>query len=178
MAEITIENIDIVTQIAESLDLSMLAEKWPDAKYSPEENPLLILHLSQPKIAVMLSSVGRMFFTGSKSMEQAEEITKTIYDKLRSIGVTAHKTPDMAIQNIVASAHLNKHLDLKSLSKKMRSVEYKPKHFPGLIYRMDYPKTVILLFDSGKIVCQGSNTDDVSRAIENVTNELTSYGVT
>jgi transcription initiation factor TFIID TATA-box-binding protein len=32
---------------------------------------------------------------------------------------------------------------------------YEPEQFPGLIYRMDEPKVVILLFASGKLVCTG-----------------------
>jgi len=30
---------------------------------------------------------------------------------------------------------------------------YEPEQFPGLIYRMDEPKVVILVFSSGKLVC-------------------------
>ena len=32
---------------------------------------------------------------------------------------------------------------------------YEPEQFPGLIHRMLDPKTVILLFASGKLVCTG-----------------------
>ena len=32
---------------------------------------------------------------------------------------------------------------------------YEPEQFPGLIYRMEDPKVVILIFASGKLVCTG-----------------------
>ena len=35
---------------------------------------------------------------------------------------------------------------------------YEPEQFPGLIYRMEEPKVVILLFASGKLVCTGAKT--------------------
>jgi transcription initiation factor TFIID TATA-box-binding protein len=37
---------------------------------------------------------------------------------------------------------------------------YEPEQFPGLIYRMDIPKVVILLFASGKLVCTGAKRED------------------
>ncbi len=37
---------------------------------------------------------------------------------------------------------------------------YEPEQFPGLIYRMDEPKVVILLFASGKLVCTGAKREE------------------
>jgi len=43
---------------------------------------------------------------------------------------------------------------------------YEPEQFPGLIYRMDVPKVVILLFASGKLVCTGAKKEeDVYEAV-------------
>jgi transcription initiation factor TFIID TATA-box-binding protein len=43
---------------------------------------------------------------------------------------------------------------------------YEPEQFPGLIYRMDDPKVVILLFASGKLVCTGAKKEaEVHRAL-------------
>ena len=36
---------------------------------------------------------------------------------------------------------------------------YEPEQFPGLIHRMLDPKTVILLFASGKLVCTGAKKE-------------------
>jgi transcription initiation factor TFIID TATA-box-binding protein len=36
---------------------------------------------------------------------------------------------------------------------------YEPEQFPGLIYRMDEPKVVILVFASGKLVCTGAKKE-------------------
>jgi transcription initiation factor TFIID TATA-box-binding protein len=37
---------------------------------------------------------------------------------------------------------------------------YEPEQFPGLIYRMEDPKVVILLFASGKLVCTGAKREE------------------
>ena len=46
---------------------------------------------------------------------------------------------------------------------------YEPEQFPGLIHRMLDPKTVILLFASGKLVCTGVKKEtEVYRAVTNL----------
>jgi len=46
---------------------------------------------------------------------------------------------------------------------------YEPEQFPGVILRMLDPKTVILIFTSGKMVCSGGKTGkDVYRTVNNI----------
>jgi transcription initiation factor TFIID TATA-box-binding protein len=50
---------------------------------------------------------------------------------------------------------------------------YEPEQFPGLIYRMDVPKVVILLFASGKLVCTGAKQEeDVYEAVSKLHQKL------
>ena len=43
---------------------------------------------------------------------------------------------------------------------------YEPEQFPGLIYRMEDPKVVILIFSTGKLVCTGAKQEaEVHRSI-------------
>ena len=50
---------------------------------------------------------------------------------------------------------------------------YEPEQFPGLIYRMDDPKVVILLFASGKLVCTGAKKEtEVHRAVNKLQDTL------
>ena len=39
-------------------------------------------------------------------------------------------------------------------------VEYEPEQFPGLIYRLDFPRVVCLIFGSGKMVITGARRKD------------------
>jgi transcription initiation factor TFIID TATA-box-binding protein len=44
---------------------------------------------------------------------------------------------------------------------------YEPEQFPGLIYRMDVPKVVILIFATGKLVITGAKAEqDVHEAFK------------
>ena len=52
-------------------------------------------------------------------------------------------------------------------------VEYEPEQFPGLIYRLDYPKVVCLIFGSGKMVITGArHKDEILEAVEIIKDEL------
>jgi transcription initiation factor TFIID TATA-box-binding protein len=55
---------------------------------------------------------------------------------------------------------------------------YEPEQFPGLIYRMDDPKVVILIFASGKLVCTGAKKEeDVPRAVAKLQKLLEEKGL-
>ena len=52
-------------------------------------------------------------------------------------------------------------------------VEYEPEQFPGLIYRLDDPKVVCLIFGSGKMVITGArHKDEILEAVEIIKDEL------
>ena len=74
--------------------------------------------------------------------------------------------PSVKIENVVASATLKQGIDLNAVVEKYPGVEYRPEQFPGLIYRMDEPKVVILIFTSGKLVCTGAKKEeDIYQAV-------------
>jgi transcription initiation factor TFIID TATA-box-binding protein len=58
-------------------------------------------------------------------------------------------------------------IDLEKAAYTLEHAMYEPEQFPGLIYRMQDPKVVILLFASGKLVCTGAKKEqDVYDAVE------------
>ena len=75
--------------------------------------------------------------------------------------------------NIVASANLLGRIELEDCAYSLGKTMYEPEQFPGLIYRMDEPKVVILLFASGKLVCTGATKEeDVYRAVAKLHDQL------
>jgi transcription initiation factor TFIID TATA-box-binding protein len=62
------------------------------------------------------------------------------------------------IENVVASTSLGDELDLHAVASTLSGAEYEPEQFPGVIYRLKEPKTAILLFRSGKVVCTGGKS--------------------
>ncbi len=80
-------------------------------------------------------------------------------DELKRDGIVIPGRPEIVIQNIVASAGLGGHIDLEKVVYGLKKTMYEPEQFPGLIYRMDEPKVVILIFASGKLVCTGAKKE-------------------
>lgn len=67
------------------------------------------------------------------------------------------------IQNVVSTADLACNLDLRQVTLKLNNVEYNPKKFPAMILRIRKPRTTALVYQSGKIVCNGAKTEEQAR---------------
>ena len=81
--------------------------------------------------------------------------------------------PDISIENVVASATLDQRMDLPSIMMAFRTAEYRPKRFPGLVFRLKRPKTATLIFGSGKMVCTGAKREkQVYKAMEKISQIL------
>ncbi len=84
--------------------------------------------------------------------------------------------PDFKIENIVASADLGVELDLYGIAKASPDVDYEPEQFPGAICKIHEPKTALLLFKNGKIICTGAKTEaDIRKAIDQVIKIVKNY---
>ena len=85
----------------------------------------------------------------------------------------AETIPKIKIENVVASATINQRIDLIEITKKFTHVEYNPKLFPWLDFRIKDPKTAILIFNSGKMVCTGGKSEKMAKiAIKSVVSSL------
>ncbi|MDH3610383.1 MAG: TATA-box-binding protein [Nitrosopumilus sp.] len=163
--------VDIVNVVAsatidQKLDLNDITKKFPDVEYHPEQFPGAVFRLKTPKTATLLFTSGKMVCTGSKSEEMAVKAVNTVVQKLRKGGIKIKKNADVTVQNIVSSINLGGKVHLEKAARTLPRSMYEPEQFPGLIHRMLDPKTVILVFSSGKLVCTGGKTEkDVYRSV-------------
>ena len=68
-------------------------------------------------------------------------------------------------------------MDLQSIALSLDGAEYEPEQFPGVIYRLKEPKTAILLFSSGKVVCTGGKSmNEVNESIRKVSEMIRKAG--
>ena len=87
-------------------------------------------------------------------------------------------TPEIKVQNIVASADLHSVLNLNAIALGLENIEYEPEQFPGLVYRLSDPKVVVLLFGSGKLVVTGGRKpEDAANAVDRIVKELKSLSL-
>ena len=84
---------------------------------------------------------------------------------------------DVEIVNVVAVATLDQNMDLLAIMKSFRNAEYRPKRFPGLVFRLNNPKTTTLIFGSGKMVCTGAKSVKIAiSAVKKVVRALKNEG--
>ena len=145
-----------------------VAKGDPDIEYKPKDFPGLVFRLRRPKTTALIFKSGKMVCTGVKSTKEARRAVMNVIKELKKSGIIIIGKPEFKIQNIVASGNLGGMADLERVADMLkRHTMYEPEQFPGLIYRMDAPKVVILLFASGKLVCTGAkNEEDVYIAVD------------
>ena len=180
MIEVTIQNIVASTKFAEKLDLDLIAQSLEDAEYEPEQFPGLVYRLHTPKTATLLFRSGKANCTGAKNIEDVRTTIDLIAEKLKNLNFVVFSDLEIVVQNMVATADLGGELNLNEVAVAfgLENVEYEPEQFPGLVYRVKEPRVVMLLFGSGKIVCTGGRTtEDVSAAVEQLFENLSSMGL-
>ena len=158
-ALISIENVVASANVNQTIDLNQVTRTFADVEYHPDQFPGLVFRLKLPKTATLIFTSGKMVCTGSKSSEQAVKAVESVVKKLQKGGIEIRNEPTVVVQNIVASASLGGRIHLEEAARQLPKSMYEPEQFPGLIHRMADPKTVILLFASGKLVCTGGRTE-------------------
>ena len=154
--ETKIQNVVASVTIGQSLDLDEIAATMPDIEYDPTQFPGLVYRLKKPKTATLIFRTGKMVCTGGKSAKETKRAVMKIVKNLNEAGIEITSKPKITIQNIVASGDLKFTVNLEKTSMVLENSLYEPEQFPGLIHRMKDPKTVILIFGSGKIVITGA----------------------
>jgi len=177
---IKIENIVASTAIGQEIDLKSLTVALEGADYDPEKFPGLIYRTKDPKTASLIFRSGKIVCTGGKSIEDVDKGLKEVFKKLESVNIKVMPNPEITVQNIVASANLGSVLNLNAIAigLGLENIEYEPEQFPGLVYRLDVPKVVVLIFGSGKIVVTGGKKPrDAEAAVDRIFKELESLAL-
>jgi len=68
------------------------------------------------------------------------------------------KNTALTVQNIVATISLEEKVSLTKLARTQPNTEYNPDTFPGLVLRVKKPKSAVLVFSSGNLVCTGTKS--------------------
>ncbi len=166
-ASISIENVVASATLNQKVDLNAVVKGYPGVEYRPEQIPGLVFRLKRPKTATLIFNSGKMVCTGAKSEKEAKRAVMKVVKELKKGGIIIISKPELKIQNIVASGGLGGMIDLEKAAYSLGHSMYEPEQFPGLIYRMEEPKVVILLFASGKLVCTGAKKEpDVYVAVD------------
>jgi len=181
MVEIHIENMVASASLGKSFNLDSVSEALEGAEYDPDKFKGVIYKIRKKDLrtSVLLFSSGKIVCTGATVEEDIEKTVELLKSILTDKNIEVNDDVNLKIQNIVGTTDLGNTLNLNSVAIAfgLEKVEYEPEQFPGLVYRMDEPKLVMLFFGSGKVVCTGGkNIEEMETGVEKVKNELINTG--
>ena len=172
-ASIKIQNVVACATLNQKFDLNAIVRGNPLVDYNPKTFPGLVFRLKRPRTAILIFRTGKMVCTGAKSEKEAVKAIRKVLKELKISGIIILGKPETEIVNIVASANLLGKIELEDVAYVLKKTMYEPEQFPGLIYRMDEPKVVILIFATGKLVCTGAKKEaEVYEAVEKLRQQL------
>jgi len=152
-----IENVVASGTIANSLDLIELSNKVKNCELNTKRFPGAVYRINEPRITSLIFSTGKIVVTDIQNDKALIDGLAGIRKSLNAAGIETLKEPTAAITNMVCSYDLDKYINLNKVvvTLNIENIEYEPEQFPGLIYRINDPKIVVLIFSSGKIILTG-----------------------
>lgn len=171
-----LQNIVATVNLDCKLDLKTIAFHARNVEYNPKRFAAAIMRIRNPKTTALIFSSGKMVCTGAKTEALAREAARKYAKVIIKLGFPA-QFKDFKIQNMVGSCDVQFPIRLEGLAwQHGHFAQYEPELFPGLIYRMQMPKIVLLIFVSGKIVLTGGKRrEDIYQAFENIYPVLTEF---
>jgi len=171
--KIQVVNIVVSSSLEHDIPLEKMAATLSNTEYNPEQFPGLVIRIKDPKTSALIFSSGKIVCTGARSLDKVRESLIKIVESVEKIGIKIKITPEINVQNIVASGDIGMDLNLNTLAMKLDNTEYEPEQFPGLVYKLRDAKATFLLFSNGKIVCTGTKSEDeVHSAVEKLIENL------
>jgi len=158
-----------VTYEGTEFNLNKLVRSLDGARYDPERFPGIAYKSEDSPASFLIFASGKMNCVGARSMADAKLAIKKLTRKIREAHIKVKTEPKVKVQNIVASVNFGRKFDLEHIASRFENTEYEPEVFPGLVFRLEDPKAVLLLFVSGKGVCAGVNSmRDVKKAAQKI----------
>jgi transcription initiation factor TFIID TATA-box-binding protein len=84
---IEVENIVASSKIKADLNLEDIAFSLENAEYEPEQFPGLVYRITDPRVAFLLFSSGKIICTGAHNIDDIHEALGKFKKKLESIGI-------------------------------------------------------------------------------------------
>ena len=171
-----LQNIVSTSNLKCILDLREIALKAKNAEYNPRRFAAVIMRIKEPKTTALIFSSGKIVCTGARTEEESRQASRIYAKIILKLGFPVRFT-EFTVQNIVASCDVKFPIRLEGLANTyLKFCSYEPEMFPGLIFHMQDPKIVLLIFVSGKIVLTGAKKrEDIYKAYQKIIPILTQF---
>lgn len=153
---VKIQNLVATVSLGCSIDPEKISQTVSNAEYNPRRFAAVIMKLREPRTTALVFKTGKMIVTGAKDVQESQNASHLYVKIIQRCGFPA-KVSDHKISNISATVDFGFPIRLEGLMYAHHSnCTYEPELFPGLVYRMQSPKVVLLIFVSGKVVITGA----------------------
>ena len=171
---INIENVVATSSLNQNINIKKVTRRFSGSKYEPDKFPGAVIRMINPKSVILVFKSGSIVSTGTHSEESAHgAIHRFILEVSRIQRLHDVKMQDIKIQNVVASCNIGEKIHLEQAARILPRSMYEPEQFPAIIHRVYHPKTVALIFASGRIVCVGAkSSQEIRSSINTVRMEL------
>lgn len=158
---IRIDNVVSTFKLNKKLDLGYLAKEIFFLEYNSVKFTAATMRLAEPRTTALTFASGSVVCTGGKSIPDSIRATRYYTQIFQRADPDIRMLGHATIQNIVASASCGFTLRLADIAKHFGvRTSFQMAVFPGLVFRVDDPKIVFLVFRSGAVVITGANTLD------------------
>ena len=173
MAEVV--NIVASMRLTDSIDVNAVADELL-IDYEQEQFPGMVYRVENPKVCLLLFRSGKAVATGAKTVDDVDVAFKILRDDLvqHDFDLWAEKDCEVNLHNIVMTADLSTSINGGKIDLSNKT-EYEPEQFPGLIYRLENPSVVFLIFSSGRCVITGANTFEEAETAEEILRDELNY---
>ncbi|ODS42343.1 MAG: hypothetical protein MSIBF_03180 [Candidatus Altiarchaeales archaeon IMC4] len=156
--KVKVENMVSAITIDQKINLAEFSSTATGVRYNPKNFPGVVYRIKNPAVAMLIFSSGKVICTGARSKKDIEDAAQNLIEKFKESNIIIKSKPKIEVQNIVASAKLDFEVNLDLLAMECENTEYEPEQFPGLVFRLADPKTVMLIFRSGKMIITGARS--------------------
>ncbi len=168
--DVKVENMVACITLEHHLDLKRITEGVKGIE-NPKSFPGLIYRVKEMKVSFLIFRTGKFICSGARQRKKIDEALAFLLEKLSKVENITSK-PKVEVVNMVCSSDLGFMVFLDKIAVESWNVEYEPEQFPGLVYRLDEPKAVMLIFRSGKMIITGATTKKKAKLAAEKTKEM------
>ena len=163
-----IQNLVCSINLGVDIDPKAIAMRARNAEYNPKRFAACIMRLREPKSTALLFRTGKLICAGARSIGAAQLACHKYTRLIQRLQYPAASCSGFSVINLVATVNTRFPIRLEVLAHEHNEwCSYEPELFPGLVYRVEEPKCVVLCFVSGKCVVTGAKSmDEVKRCVE------------
>jgi transcription initiation factor TFIID TATA-box-binding protein len=175
---INISNVVGISKISDRLDLEKLYVELENAYYEPEQFSGLTYRSDDPPGTVILFQSGKVICTGAKDTSTCKKIISNLVNKMKFLDIQIKNDYKIQIKNMIFTKNFNQPINLAkvALSFGLENIDYEPDDFPGLVYKIEELPATLILFESGKVVCTGTVSEEqANEAFEKLIKKLKRY---